>query len=217
MGTTVQQAIEELGVPLSRVDLILVNGAGVQFDFHLNQGDRVTVYPVFESFDISEVSRLRESPLRQIRFILDVHLGKLARLLRMLGFDALYRNDFTDRQIIQTALKEKRIILSRDRELLQNRLVTHGYHVRQTQPIKQISEVVQRLQLEHSTAPFSRCLACNSGLERVSKEIVGHRLSPRILLRHNEFLICPQCQRIYWKGSHYDRMVIQLAKILKRS
>jgi uncharacterized protein with PIN domain/sulfur carrier protein ThiS len=216
-GLTVRQVLENLGIPSDQVDLILVNGTAAQFDYILDRGDRVSVYPVFEAFDIAGVSRLRDSPLRQIRFVLDVHLGKLARFLRMLGFDALYRNDFTDRQIIAAARREKRIVLSRDKELLQNRMVTHGYGIRQTRPSKQIREVLERFQLERALEPFTRCLECNRRLEPISKDAVHGRLPPYTLQKHDDFSLCPDCHRIYWKGSHYGHMLIQLNDILQNS
>ena len=98
---SVKHAIETIGVPHTEVDVVLVNGSSVGFDCSLNDGDRVAVYPTFECFDISSVTCLRPQPLRRTRFVLDVHLGKLARHLRMLGFDSLYRNDYDDDQIIR--------------------------------------------------------------------------------------------------------------------
>ena len=114
----VKDAIEAEGVPHTEVDLILVNGKSVGFDYLLQHSDRVSVYPVFETLDISPVIRLREKPLRESKFILDVHLGKLTKLLRRLGFDSNYRNDYSDPEIVNISLKEKRIILTRDRGIL---------------------------------------------------------------------------------------------------
>src|SRR5262249_52305094 len=102
---TIKEAIEAVGVPHTEVDLILVNGVSVAFDYRLRDGDSVAVYPVFESFDIAPLLRLRPQPLRETKFILDVHLGKLAKYLRLLGFDTLYRNDYQDPDIIAIALR----------------------------------------------------------------------------------------------------------------
>lgn len=214
--TSVKDAIESLGIPHTEVDLILVNGTPVTFAYHLHPGDRISVYPVFESLDIGRVNRLRPAPLREPKFILDVHLGKLARWLRIAGFDTLYRNDYHDDEIIQTALKECRIILTRDLGILKNGKVTHGYFIRETRPESQFSEVIRRFQLASSLAPFSRCVVCNTPLTKVSKKEVSHLLQPLTRKFYDEFRKCPSCGKIYWKGSHYNRMHQRMMKILER-
>ena len=113
--TSVKDLIESLGVPHAEVDLILVNGKSVGFDYLINDEDDISVYPVFESFDITDIQHLRPKPLREPKFICDVHLGKLARYLRMMGFDVYYYNDLTDEKIVSVSLKEKRAILTKDR------------------------------------------------------------------------------------------------------
>lgn len=214
---SVKDAIESMGVPHTEVDLILANGVSVAFDYRLQDGDRVSVYPVFENFDISKVTRLRPEPLRIPRFILDVHLGKLARLLRMLGFDALYRNDYADREIIDIARDEKRIILTRDRGILKNRVVTHGYGVRQTAPLEQAREVVRRFDLFSQIRPFSRCMQCNECVVKIDKHAILNRLPPQTARSCDAFCHCPNCGRIYWKGSHYKRMQAKIPKIIENS
>jgi len=171
----VKDVIEALGVPHTEVDLILINGSSSNFETPLDDGDYVAVYPVFESLDISSLTRVRQHPLRQTRFILDVHLGRLARLLRLLGFDTRYCNTYTDPEIVAIARREHRIILTRDTNLLKRRTVTHGYWVRATDPIDQAREVLQRFDLREQVLPFSRCLRCNGRLQPVDKEEI---LSP---------------------------------------
>ncbi len=208
----VKDAIEALGVPHPEVDLILVNNRSVNFLYRLQDGDRVAVYPVFERLNIASVTRLRPSPLRQIRFVLDVNLGKLARNLRLLGFDALYRNNFPDDEVIEIALQEKRIILTRDVELLKNGRVTHGYWVRHTHPDEQTKEILQTFDLFDRIRPFTRCLVCNGLLSPIEKESVENELPPRVRQNFKEFYHCRSCGRIYWKGSHFERM----QKMIKR-
>ena len=203
---SLKDAIEALGVPHTAVDVVLVNGVSAGFDHRLRPGDRVSVYPVFESFDVSPLIRLREGPLRDPVFILDVHLGKLARLLRMLGFDALYRNDYDDPEIVRIALKERRIILTRDRGILKNSLVTHGYWVRAEDPLRQAREVLARFDLFRRIQPFARCISCNGLIEEVPKEEISDRLPPRTKSAFNEFHRCTACGKIYWRGSHYQAM-----------
>jgi uncharacterized protein len=203
---SIKDLIESLGVPHTEVDLILVRGASVDFSYLVREGDHISVYPVFESFDISPVLRVRPHPLRQVRFVLDVHLGKLARYLRLMGFDSLYRNDFADEELASISRTESRILLTRDRGLLKHKVVTHGYCVRDTRPKTQLLEVLRRFDLFRSIHPFERCALCNSPLEAIEKEKIQDRLLPATRRHFEEFRICPACNQIYWKGSHHERM-----------
>ena len=210
---SVKDAIEAIGVPHPEVDLIVANKESVGFDYHLDDGDRVSVYPVFESFDISPVIRLRPKPLRDTRFVLDGHVGKLARLLRMLGFDAMYRPDFEDSEIVQISADEKRIILTRDVELLKANAVTHGYWVRSILPGEQVGEILERFDLHTQIRPFRRCMVCNSPIARVDKETVAGALPSKVRELHDEFYRCSGCRKVYWKGTHYHDMMEQIQSL----
>ncbi len=212
----IKDSIEAQGVPHTEVDLIVVNGQSVGFDYPLLPGDRVAVYPMFESLDISPIVRLREAPLRRTAFILDVHLGKLARILRMLGIDTLYRTDYDDPEIIRIALAEQRIILTRDRRMLHDRRITHARWLHSTHSESQAREVIKRFQLERAIRRFVRCPACNGLVESVEKEAILDRLEPLTKQYYSEFFQCPDCRKIYWKGSHYDRIVDKLDAIVPR-
>lgn len=212
---SVKDSIESIGVPHTEIDLILVNGRAVYFTYHLQDNDYISVYPVFESLDISSLVRLRAKPLRKTRFILDVHLGKLARKLRLLGFDTLYKNDFTDEEIINLSMKDKRIILTRDRGILKNGLVCHGYWIRSFQPDKQLIEVLKRFHLISQIQAFHRCMICNGTVRRVDKEKIKNRLLPKTAMIYHEFYRCTGCERIYWKGSHYRKMEAYIQKVIK--
>lgn len=203
---SVKDAIEAIGVPHTEVDLVLVDGVSVDFTRRLRGGERVAVYPVFERIDISPLTRLRAPPLRQTRFVLDVHLGKLARYLRLLGFDTCYRNDYDDAAIVELALAESRIILTRDVGLLKHGAVTHGHWVRATAPREQLAEVVRALDLAGSARPFTRCLRCNGELQRVPASAVAERVPPRVRARFAEFVQCRECAAVYWPGSHHGRL-----------
>ena len=203
---SVKDVIEALGVPHTEVDLILANGQSVDFSYRLQNGDKISVYPVFESIDISPLERLRPAPVREVRFVLDTHLGKLAAYLRMLGLDTAYDRDYTDENLARLSLDEKRILLTRDRGLLKRNMVVRGYFLRATNPREQLIEVLQRFDLFHLISPFERCMHCNTLLRSVAKETIADRLLPETRQHYEEFRTCPKCDRIYWKGSHYQRM-----------
>ncbi|MBI1876896.1 MAG: Mut7-C ubiquitin/RNAse domain-containing protein [Chloroflexi bacterium] len=206
LSASVKDVIEALGVPHTEVDLILANGGSVDFAYLVQDGDYISVYPVFEAIDITPLVRVRPRPLRETRFILDVHLGRLAVYLRMLGFDTLYRNDYADEELAHISSSQGRILLTRDRGLLKRSVVTHGYCVRSTNPRQQLTEVVRRFDLFVSLAPFSRCLHCNGLLQAVDKETISDRLPPKTRQYYNDFRRCQCCDHIYWPGSHFQRM-----------
>ncbi len=203
---SVKDAIEAIGVPHSEVDLILVNGESVTFSHHLSEEDNVSVYPVFECLDISPVNRLRENPLRDTRFILDVHLGKLAKYLRMTGFDTLYERHYSDSEIVDISRNEKRIILTRDVGILKYKRVTHGYWIRSQDPVEQFREVIRHFDLSSQFQPFQRCMHCNGVIEKTSKSQIIQHLKPRTRQYYNDFYQCARCKKVYWKGSHVKRM-----------
>jgi len=205
--TSVKDMIESLGVPHTEIDLILVNGKSVNFNYLINDGDDISVYPVFESLDISGVQHLRPKPLRSPKFIADVHLGRLTRYLRMTGFDVLYKNNFSDEEIIRISLNEKRAILTRDRGILKRTEVTHGYWLRSTKVKEQLIEVIKRFDLKNEIKEFTRCIECNTKLKKISKSKIINELPPKVAHWHNEFFICPSCRKVYWKGSHYQKML----------
>lgn len=169
---TVGEMAEILGIPLSEVDLVTVNGTPAGRSYRPIENDYIAIYPVFENFDVSALQTLHKKPLRITRFILDAHLGKLARYLRMLGFDTLYRNDYSDEEIIETARDQKRIILTRDKLLLSSPRVDHGYYVRSVEKHAQLIEIVKKFDLYTQFRSFTRCMTCNSELSLRSKETI---------------------------------------------
>jgi len=213
---SVKDLIESLGVPHTEVDLILVNEKSVNFKYSINDGDDISVYPVFESFDISDVQHLRPKPLRKPKFVADVHLGRLTRYLRMLGIDVLYTNNFTDDEIVKISVKEKRTILTKDRGILKRNEVTHGYWIRSTKAEAQTEEVLERFHLQNEIKEFSRCLDCNEMLKPVKKENILKLLPPKVIRTKADFHQCLNCSKIYWKGTHYLKMLkfVQSLKIV---
>jgi uncharacterized protein with PIN domain len=203
---SIKDMIESLGAPHTEVDLILVNGESVDFAYLVQDGDRVSVYPLFTSLDVAPLTRVRPKPLGKPRFVLDTHLGRLASYLRMLGFDTLYRNDYADEELARLSSEQGRILLTRDRGLLKRALVQRGYCVRETQPRQRLLEVLRRFDLFEAIAPFRRCIRCNGSLRPVSKQAIAHRLPPQTRQYYDEFHVCEGCEQVYWKGSHYQRM-----------
>lgn len=202
----IKDPIEVFGVPHTEVELIIVNGQSVGFDYQLQNDDRVAVYPVFERPDISPEIKLREKPLSNPRFIMDVNLGKLAKHMRLMGFDSLYRNDYSDAEVTTIAVNEQRIVLTRDRRLLYAKQIVHGYWVRAVKVISQVDEVLRRFDLYNAIQPFARCLVCNGILKAVAKADILERLEPNTRRYYEEFYQCTTCQRIYWDGSHMENM-----------
>ena len=204
---SVKDLIEALGVPHVEVDLILVNGESVSFEHPVADGDFISVYPVFELLDIRPLTRLRPEPLREPRFVADVHLKTLARKLRMLGFDTLYNPELDDRQLAEAAEKEHRILLTRDLGLLKRGNLSRGLFLRSQHPAEQLREVVSRLDLLAKARPLTRCIRCNALLSVIPvQEADLGRLPEDICSRGGTVSRCAACGRLYWRGSHYTKM-----------
>ena len=211
---TAKHVIEAIGVPHTEVELILVDGAAARFSQRLHDGQRVSVYPGFHAFAVPAAWRAG-GPVRQdFRFIADAHLGGLARMLRMAGFNTLYRNDYADCEIAQLASAHGRIVLTRDRDLLKHRAVERGCFVRATRAPAQFNELIRRYGLAGAAQPFTRCLLCNSTLQAADAQSVRDRLPPSVLARRLQVSLCPDCRRVYWRGTHWQRMCCQLAAAL---
>ena len=214
--TSVKDLIESLGVPHTEVEVILANGISVDFSYIVQDSDDLSIYPMFESVDVSPVLKLRDAPLRESRFVLDCHLGRLARYLRQFGFDTLYRNDYTDDELAETSARDHRILLTRDRSLLKRSIITHGYFIREFDPRKQLDEVIKRFDLRRQIIPFGRCTRCNGIVERIDKGTVEHQLEPKTRLYFDDFWQCTSCKQIYWEGSHVKHMIALTDEVLNR-
>jgi hypothetical protein len=210
---SIKDTIEAIGVPHTEIDVILVNDRSVGFTHRLEGGERVSVYPTFERFDISDVTRLRPTALRVTRFIADVHLGTLARYLRLLGFDTVWERDLSDENIIDRSVREKRIILTRDRGILRHGRVSHGYWLRTTDPLRQLDEVVRALDLSGAMQPYTRCMECNGAIREANPTEVAGEVPRGVLEHHREFSKCDDCGRVYWAGSHQQRLDAIVARV----
>ena len=202
---SIKHLIESLGVPHTEIGQVQVNGQTWDINLRLQEGDQVTIFPA-------------NAPLEgETRFVLDNHLGQLATYLRMLGFDSLYRNDYQDEELATVAVAEQRVLLTRDRRLLMRNVIRHGYCIHQTDPRRQAGEVLRRFRLVEQVKPFQRCLRCNNPLEVVSKADVFERLEPLTKIYYDEFRICPACNQVYWKGSHYEHMLEMIKDLVTQA
>ncbi|HWP63517.1 MAG TPA: Mut7-C RNAse domain-containing protein [Candidatus Binatia bacterium] len=205
--SSLKDAIEALGVPHPEIGRVVVDGRAAALDERVVAGSSIDVYPF-----PGEVTAAEPGP----RFVLDGHLGRLARYLRILGVDAAYDAKAADVDLAERAVTEGRVLLTRDVGLLKRGRVSRGYWLRAEQPEEQLAEVVRRFGLLAVARPFGRCLRCNAELETVDREEVVDRLPPRTRREFAEFRRCPACSRIYWKGSHYDRMRRLLARLVEQ-
>lgn len=212
---SIKDAIESLGVPHTEIDLILVNGKAVAFNYILEDEDRVSVYPVFESLNISGVTRLRKLPLRKSKFIADINLGNIAKYMRVLGFDLFFDPRLSPREIIEISKRDHRIILTESRKLLKFKDVSHGIFLRPGTTAQKIKRIIDYLDIKDKVDPFTRCLRCNSLLEAVAKEKILDRIPPKAKAYCDRFVLCRTCDKIYWKGTHCTHMQKVVDQILE--
>jgi len=192
---SVKHLAESLGVPHPEIGRVQVNGQEGSVSDITQDGDHVEVHPVENGCPVEP------------RFVLDCHLGRLTAHLRMLGFDCLYQNDYDDPTMTEVAVQEGRILLTRDRRLLMRKVIRHGYCLRSLDTLEQLTEVIEHFKLIEVIQPFHRCIRCNHPLEPVEKDLIMDRLEPLTKKYFEEFHICPACKQIYWRGSHYEKML----------
>ena len=201
---SVKDLVESVGLPHPEIDLLLVDDEPVGFDHLVRGGERVAVYPPLRSLRPDPSASLWPTPPEPRRFVLDVHLGTLARRLRLLGFDAWYATDADDALLAEVAVTEERILLTRDRGLLMRRVIVHGYCPRSDDPEQQAREVSDRYGLAERARPLSRCVRCNGELVPAERDEVLHLLPARTRREFDRFARCTACGQVYWPGSHVD-------------
>jgi uncharacterized protein len=211
---SIKDAIESIGVPHPEVYGIVVNGKAVDFSYILQDGDRVTVYPLGRASKISSDIQLQPPLPAVVSFVLDVHLGKLASLLRMLGFDTLYRNDYADAELAEISATRDRVVLTRDKGVLMRSLVVYGYYVRETNPEKQAIEILQHFNLFDRVKPFARCIRCNGRILPINKASIRDRLPLQVQQEIEDFHRCTSCHQVYWQGSHFQHMERLIQKFM---
>lgn len=215
-AAAVKHPIESLGAPHTEVEAIFANGQPVTFGYHLQDGDRVEVYPHEWAGKLDGYLPLRPPLPEPVRFVADTHLGRLAAYLRLLGFDTLYRNDYDDPELARIAAEESRVLLTRDRGLLKHKLVVYGFCVRETDSQQQVVSVLRRYRLGSAVGPWRRCVHCNGLLHAVEKSAVLDRLEPKTKLYYMEFQQCATCGKVYWQGSHFARMAAFVESVLRQ-
>ncbi len=203
---SIKHVIESLGVPHTEVALILANGEFAGFDYPVQKGDRLAVYPHMSALEMTTPALLRPPISRPPRFVLDVHLGRLAAYLRLLGFDTLYWSDCDDATLAANSAEQERVLVTRDRRLLMRKEVVYGCCLHSREPLEQLDTLVRRYDLAGDVIAWRRCLRCNGLLQPVEKESIVHRLEPLTARYFDDFHICLDCEHIYWKGSHFQAL-----------
>ncbi|MCF6521509.1 Mut7-C ubiquitin/RNAse domain-containing protein [Streptomyces sp. JJ36] len=198
--STLGHLVESLGVPLTEVGAVRADGGPVPLSQVAAPGAELTVQPV---------ARPQPVPHRPPRFLLDVHLGALARRLRLVGVDTAYGNDLDDEALLARANAEHRVLLTQDRGLLRRRALWLGGYVHGSRPDAQLTDVLDRF--APPLAPWTRCLHCNGPLEPVAKSAVAHRLPPGTRRTYDTFTRCRACDRLYWPGAHHARLAERVA------
>lgn len=211
---SIKDTIEALGVPHTEVDLILVDGNSVDFHYILQDNDRVSVYPVFETLNITSITRLRKIPLRRNKFIADINIGDIVKYMRVLGLDVYYETTLSNREIIEISNKKNRVILTKNKKLLKFKDVRHGIFIRPGTIAEQIRRIIDYLDIKNNIKPFSRCLRCNTLLQSVLKEKILDRIPPKTKAYCDEYVQCQSCNKIYWKGTHFIHMEKFVRQIL---
>lgn len=204
-AATLKQAIEALGVPHTEVGAVSVNGTPATLARAVRELDVVEAFPHVPG------AAPFEEPLA---FVADAHLGGLARMLRMLGFDTLFDAGFADAEVVRLAHAGRRVALTRDRDLLKRRDVLRGAFVRALKPEAQLKEIAARYPIAARMRPFTLCLHCNFVLAPAATELVLAHVPERIRAHYTSFMYCAGCGRVYWEGSHWERMRSVLAQML---
>lgn len=212
--SSIKDMIESIAPPHAEIELVVVNGISVAWSYSVKNGDIIDVYPNFEAVDLPQKVRLIPLYHGKPKFILDTHLGRLAAYLRMMGFDTLYENDYADDVLADVSAKENRILLTRDLGVLKRGIVTYGYFVRNTNRRERLLEISARYDLAKHIEAFGRCMTCNGDLATVDKETVRESVSGNTYDSFDKFQQCQSCQKIFWKGSHYDKMQVLIDEVL---
>jgi len=210
---SVKDIIESLGVPHTEVGRLYFNNQEIDFSYiPLSQGV-LLVHSIPLPFNVMSPSKVRPVPLNTIKFIADVNVIRVGRLLILLGFDVSYSSLFSDQEIADIAETECRIVLTRDTDLLKRRKIVFAKRIKANLPYDQLIEVIFFFGVQKSISFFSRCTACNIKLAAVAKKDVLHVLELKTKQFFDKFFQCPGCKRVFWKGSHYDNIINKMSSL----
>lgn len=215
---SIKDVLEGLGVPHTEVGRILLDGLDQSFAKIPCDGEYYRIQPLSPHEPPTVPTFLRPEPLPACAFLVDVNVGRLAGLLRMAGIDAAAAGPETETDdLLRRAADERRIVLSRNRDLLRHRILVFGRLVRSQDPDEQLAEIIHLYRLQDELRPFTRCIACNGLLAEIDKAKVIDRLLPLTKKYFDRFQECPGCGKIYWPGSHHEKMTEKLRRILHSS
>ncbi len=208
---SVKDCIEAIGVPHTEIEAIKINSEFTDFTHRVNQDDKIEVFSIKSDIDLTQSIELRPE-IKDYKFIVDANVAKMTKNLRMMGFDTYYDFDLSDKEIVALAEREKRIILSRDIGLLKRKNAIYGYFLRKTNIEEQVTEVFTRYRLYDKVKPFTLCLKCNQLIRKVSNKEAKQFIEENILNEYEDFFKCDKCNKFFWKGSHYDKMMVNVDK-----
>ncbi|MCX7820547.1 MAG: Mut7-C ubiquitin/RNAse domain-containing protein [Brevinematales bacterium] len=212
LDTTLKDVIESIGIPHTEIGLILLDNKSVGWKTKVRDKARVSFFPLFYSFDVSKISKVYVK-LPKLKFICDVHLGKLAKYLRIMGFDCLYENNYKDEEIIKIGTSERRIILTMDRGILKNSKVKYGALIRSKNLRDQLRELDERFNIGKNKKLLSRCILCNKKLKPTTRKKATKKFAYLNDKFYSGFFYCSHCDKIYYKGSHYKKMLDYLENL----
>ncbi|MFN0202789.1 MAG: Mut7-C RNAse domain-containing protein [Bacteroidia bacterium] len=207
---SVKDCIEAQGIPHTEVEWILANGNSVNFAYQVKEHDKIEIYPYSSQLDLPVIVRPN---LSKIAFITDANVGKLTKNLRLMGFHVRTDEGVPDKEIAAISERENLIVLSRDIGLLKRKNVTFGRYLHSEKIEEQLIEVMKRFDLPDKIRPFTLCLVCDGKIQQIEKETVQARVTHTIYQEHKDFYQCENCQKVYWEGSHFDKMKENIAKV----
>ncbi|WP_022669122.1 Mut7-C RNAse domain-containing protein [Desulfospira joergensenii] len=207
---SVKDIIESQGVPHTEVGRMELEKQTRDFAFIPGRTGALDVSGIKPPFDVLKPGFLRPRPLARIRFVADVNVMKLGKLMLLLGFDTACSSSFSDPEIADISEREKRIVLTRDTGLLKRKKIEFGRRIRSNLPYEQLEETLVFFGLSGKIRFFTRCSHCNKSLEPRDKADVMALLEPKTQKYFSRFFQCPECKKVFWKGSHYAKIVRKL-------
>ncbi len=209
---SLKDLIESYGIPHVEVGAVLSRGSRIDMNYIPGHDDSIVLYPYYWTDDVIDTGSV--IPAGGVRFISDVHLRKLVRLMRFYGHDVLFNAEWDDSELAHVAAAGDRILLTRDSQLLMRKEVAYGYYLRSQNSDEQLEEILARWPLNASRRMRSRCMVCNGIIKRITgdeSDYAALTVPPEVAKWCSEYFRCTGCGKIYWKGSHYDRIAARVS------